>query len=124
MTKTKLILALMLGLTLAAVTSGWHLSRRWYDPLFGLKEFPVDEYLRDYSPLTGRDFQCRWTYLDETWSQGGVRMAVFRSQKAIWPITVAVPTELTREVELVRGEAFSMKVAVAKEGLIYAKVCR
>ncbi len=124
MTKTKPILALMLGLTLTAVASGWYLSRRWYDPLYGLKEFPLDEYLRDYSPLAGADFQCRWTYVNELWSQAGVRMAVFKSEKTAWPITVAVPEELTNEAELVRDKAVSMKVTVAKEGLIYAKMYR
>lgn len=124
MTKTKLILAMILGLILTAVASGWYLSRRWYDPLFGLEEFPVATYLHDYRPIKNKDFQCRWKYLDEAWRQEGLRVVTFESQEAAWPVAVALPDALTNDLELERGKTFAMKVTVEKDGLIYAKLCR
>ena len=121
---TKLILVLFVSVVLAGAVSGWLLTRRLYDPLYGLKEFPVDAYLRDYKPLAGEDFQCRWTFAAGLWEQSDLRMTVFKPGSKGSPITVAVPKAITPDMELTPGKICSLKITVDQEGLIYAKALR
>lgn len=122
--KTKSLLTLSVVVSLAGAATGWALTRYRHDPLFGLPEFPVDEYQHDYRPLTGKNFKCHWQYDSMLTGQNGTRLVVFTRAREAWPITVVVPAEIARTLEMAPGKMFSMEVAVEEKGLIYAKLCR